>query len=271
LSHFQAIEYTVHLIRFLAVTACLYQMKCWIIITIVPCTFLFQLNHALVVPQQTTRKRTFFGSSNLFDTTNGAIETKTDEEIRKGSRQERINHANNKRPVKNQAEYGKALELPGTYVRCGSCKAHFALAPDDLGVKGKGRRLECSLCGNRWFQSKDRVNALRDGMELVPFPQSDMDRIELNKKEGKDPGFLGDVKLYVGNVAFECTEEQLYKEFSNVGSVGDVALAFDNATGRPKGFAFIVMRTKEDAENACKLLNEADVAGRNIKVHYANY
>jgi hypothetical protein len=38
-----------------------------------------------------------------------------------------------------QAEYGKSLELPSTYVRCGGCQSHFALTEDDLGERGKGR------------------------------------------------------------------------------------------------------------------------------------
>lgn len=211
-------------------------------------------------PQQQTAK---FGSTVLFEATNGAAgDTMSAENTGQSNVTTRKLH--------KQAEYGQSLELPGTYVRCGACRAHFAIAPDDLG-KGKGRRLHCSLCGNTWFQSKDRINKVREGMEMVSMPQTDLDRIELNMKEGKNPDFVGDVKLYVGNVAFECTEEQLYKEFSGVGNVGEVSIAYDNVNNRPKGFAFIVMRTQADAENACKLLNDANISGRNIKVHFANY
>lgn len=38
-----------------------------------------------------------------------------------------------------QAEYGKSLELPDTYVNCGNCHTSFAISPDDLGERGKGR------------------------------------------------------------------------------------------------------------------------------------
>jgi predicted Zn finger-like uncharacterized protein len=169
-----------------------------------------------------------------------------------------------------QPEYGVSLDVPNTYVRCSSCQSHYAITPEDLGARGKGRRLECTVCGNTWFQTKDRIMTLRDGMELIPLPQLDKERIELNKKEGKPTGFVGDGKLYVGNVSFQCSEQVMYQEFSQVGTVGDVSLVYDNNTGKPRGFAFVTMRTKEDADKALAILDGKEIMGREISVREAN-
>mmetsp|Transcript_2673 Transcript_2673/g.3965 ORF Transcript_2673/g.3965 Transcript_2673/m.3965 type:complete len:211 (-) Transcript_2673:293-925(-) len=168
-----------------------------------------------------------------------------------------------------QAEYGKSLELPDTYVRCGACHSHFAIAEEDLGTRGKGRRLECSVCGNTWFQSKERIMTLRSGMELKELPQSHLDRVALNKAENKAPNFVGDAKLYVGNIAFQCSEESLFEEFSNFGNVGEVNMVYDNESGRPRGFAFVTMRTPEDAEKALANLDGKDLFGRPLQVREA--
>jgi len=107
-------------------------------------------------------------------------------------------------------------------------------------------------------------------MELVPLPQSEKDRVAQNVAEDKPASFVGDSKLYVGNLAFECTEEMMVAEFSAVGDVGDVSLVYDNETGRPRGFAFVTMRTKEDADKALEALNGKDLMGRTISVREAN-
>lgn len=107
-------------------------------------------------------------------------------------------------------------------------------------------------------------------MELVKKPQFELDRMELNKKENKPAGFVGEAKLYVGNVAFETTEAQMYEQFSEHGIVGEVSLVYDNETGRPRGFAFITMRTKDGAEKCLEALNGKEIMGRNISVRPAN-
>jgi len=47
---------------------------------------------------------------------------------------------------KQQAEYGKTLEMPDSYVQCGSCQSAFAVTGDDLGAGGKGRYVDSSAC-----------------------------------------------------------------------------------------------------------------------------
>jgi RNA recognition motif-containing protein len=110
---------------------------------------------------------------------------------------------------------------------------------------------------------------LRDGFEMVELPSTDLERISLNIKEGKNPRFMGETKLYVGNIAFECTEDDLLQAFSQVGVVGDVSLVRDEQ-GRNRGFGFITMRTKEDGEKAMEELDGSEVMGRNIAVRESN-
>ena len=147
-----------------------------------------------------------------------------------------------------QAEYGKTLEMPATYATCGQCGSSYAVAEEDLG-QGNGRRLECSVCGHAWFQSRNRLMTLNDNFEMVELPGRDLERIQLNIKEGKSPKYMGASKLYVGNIAFQSTEDDIRDLFEEMGAVGDVSLVRDDQ-GRNRGFGFVTMREKADGEKA---------------------
>lgn len=110
---------------------------------------------------------------------------------------------------------------------------------------------------------------LNDGFEMVPLPEMDRERIATNMKEGKSPKYVGDSKLYVGNIAFECSENDLAELFSEVGGVGSVALVRDDQ-GRNRGFGFVTMRTKEEGDAAIEKLNGMELNGRNIAVRESN-
>lgn len=168
-----------------------------------------------------------------------------------------------------QKLYGVSVDMPNTYVRCGRCSAAYALTPEDLGTKGKGRRVECSVCSHSWFQARDRLFNLNDGFELVDFPENDLNRIAKNIEAGRSPDFVGVAKFYVGNLSYEVTEEELHEAFSEKGEVGDVSIIKDNETGRSRGFAFVTMFTEEDGKKAMEL-DGAEVRGRNISVRPPN-
>lgn len=198
----------------------------------------------------------------------GAFSPLNQKNTRSKSRLFLADQAADKSSSSKQAQYGKDLELPPTYVRCGKCQVYFSLTEDELG-RGKGRRLECSVCDHSWFQSKDRLMQVREGLELVAKPAYELASIQLNIKENKNPSFQGDFKLYVGNIAFECTEENVYEAFSKVGIVGDIALVRDDV-GKNRGFGFVTMRTKEDGEKAMEELNGTELMGRSITVRESN-
>jgi RNA recognition motif-containing protein len=78
-----------------------------------------------------------------------------------------------------------------------------------------------------------------------------------------------DVKVYVGNLSYNTTENDLRALFSEVGSVASVALIKDRDTGRSKGFAFIEMSSQVEAEAAISRFNRYMVGGREMKVNLA--
>ena len=76
-------------------------------------------------------------------------------------------------------------------------------------------------------------------------------------------------KLFVGNLSYQTTENDLQDMFSQHGPVNEVNLMMDRVTGRPRGFAFITMGTPEAAQAATQALNGASVGGRNLTVNEA--
>ncbi|MCL4250621.1 MAG: RNA-binding protein [Anaerolineae bacterium] len=76
-------------------------------------------------------------------------------------------------------------------------------------------------------------------------------------------------KLYVGNLSYNTTQEQLQTLFSQMGEVTDVAIITDRDTGRSKGFAFVEMATDEAAQEAIKRLNGSTLDSRTLTVNEA--
>jgi RNA recognition motif-containing protein len=76
-------------------------------------------------------------------------------------------------------------------------------------------------------------------------------------------------KLFVGNLSFNATENQLQDMFAAHGTVLEVDMIMDKFTGRPRGFAFVTMETKEAADAACQALNGKSLDGRALTVNEA--
>jgi len=76
-------------------------------------------------------------------------------------------------------------------------------------------------------------------------------------------------KLYVGNLGFDVTSQQLQDAFAGVGSCESVALITDRATGQSRGFAFVEMASNGDAQKAIQQLDGKEIQGRPIKVSEA--
>ncbi len=75
------------------------------------------------------------------------------------------------------------------------------------------------------------------------------------------------MKIYVGNLAFDVTEDELAAEFGTYGKVESVALPADKLSGRPRGFAFVEMASKSEAEAAIAGLNGKMLRERTIVVN----
>lgn len=75
------------------------------------------------------------------------------------------------------------------------------------------------------------------------------------------------MNIYVGNLPFNLGEEDLKEIFEEYGEVTTTKIVSDKFSGRSKGFGFVEMSNDEEAANAIKELNNAEISGRNIKVN----
>ncbi|HKX60722.1 MAG TPA: RNA-binding protein [Verrucomicrobiae bacterium] len=76
-------------------------------------------------------------------------------------------------------------------------------------------------------------------------------------------------KLFVGNLSFDITENDLQDAFAAHGTVLEANLMLDRVSGRPRGFGFVTMSTPEEAQNAIAALNGRDLGGRALTVNVA--
>ena len=76
-------------------------------------------------------------------------------------------------------------------------------------------------------------------------------------------------KLFVGNLSFNTTENDLQDAFAAHGTVVETNLMMDRMTGRPRGFGFVTMSTPEEAEKAVQALHGAELDGRPLTVNVA--
>ncbi|HLH53367.1 MAG TPA: RNA-binding protein [Verrucomicrobiae bacterium] len=76
-------------------------------------------------------------------------------------------------------------------------------------------------------------------------------------------------KLFVGNLSFNTTENDLQDAFAAHGAVTEANLMTDRTTGRPRGFGFVTMATPEEAQKAIEAMNGANLDGRSLTVNEA--
>ncbi|MCW5960810.1 MAG: RNA-binding protein [Pyrinomonadaceae bacterium] len=76
-------------------------------------------------------------------------------------------------------------------------------------------------------------------------------------------------KLYVGNLSFDTSAQDLEKLFGEIGTVESTNVIEDRDTGRSRGFAFVEMSTEEEAQNAISQLDSKEIDGRELKVNEA--
>eukprot|EP00584_Thalassiosira_punctigera_P006302 CAMPEP_0172530490 /NCGR_PEP_ID=MMETSP1067-20121228/4211_1 /TAXON_ID=265564 ORGANISM="Thalassiosira punctigera, Strain Tpunct2005C2" /NCGR_SAMPLE_ID=MMETSP1067 /ASSEMBLY_ACC=CAM_ASM_000444 /LENGTH=276 /DNA_ID=CAMNT_0013314709 /DNA_START=128 /DNA_END=958 /DNA_ORIENTATION=- len=172
---------------------------------------------------------------------------------------------------------GAALPLPQTYITCGKCKSLFAISAEDLGDKGKGCRVKCSVCNNSWFQSRDRLFDIpTDTHDMTPADSSELDRIARNLARDIPPNFMGVSKLYVGNLDWTTTSEELLQFFQrNAKNEAGEDVAVCDASivmgpnGRSRGFAFVSFYDEKDGKAALEC-NGLECNGRELAVREPN-
>ena len=77
------------------------------------------------------------------------------------------------------------------------------------------------------------------------------------------------MSVYVGNLSFDVTKEDLSEVFGDYGTVKEVKLPTDRETGRPRGFGFVEMSTEEEEAAAIEALDGAEWMGRDMRVNKA--
>ncbi len=101
--------------------------------------------------------------------------------------------------------------------------------------------------------------------ERGPRPER-TDRPARTERTEPEPQEILTPKLYVGNLAYEAGESDLFDLFSKVGAVKNVEIAMDRRANRSKGFGFVEMEVLETAKEAAEKLNRTDFMGRQIVV-----
>src|SRR5579884_3751011 len=89
------------------------------------------------------------------------------------------------------------------------------------------------------------------------------------KERKKSSRIIMSTRLYIGNLSYNTTENQLQDIFSQFGTVTEVDLIMDKFSGRPRGFGFITMESKEAATAAVQELNGKNIDGRDLTVNEA--
>jgi RNA recognition motif-containing protein len=107
-------------------------------------------------------------------------------------------------------------------------------------------------------------------LRTPPFAEakSDSQLLFIPKTRGKGISLMVK-KLYVGNLAFQTTSQDLQELFGQAGTVESASVIEDRDTGQSKGFAFVEMSTEEEAAAAIEQFNGKEVAGRALKVNEA--
>lgn len=77
------------------------------------------------------------------------------------------------------------------------------------------------------------------------------------------------MKIYIGNMSFDTTEENLKESFGSFGEVTSINIITDNYSGKSKGFAFVEMSSKDEAIEAIRGLNGKEINGREVNVNEA--
>uniref|UniRef100_A0A2P2IQ46 Uncharacterized protein MANES_09G044400 n=2 Tax=Rhizophora mucronata TaxID=61149 RepID=A0A2P2IQ46_RHIMU len=118
------------------------------------------------------------------------------------------------------------------------------------------------------FAAFDSFEATQDGnFEGQDDPEAETEEFELEQEE-KPAVSNEEAKLYVGNLPYSMTSEQLAEAFLEGGSVVNVEVISDRVTGRSRGFGFVTMGSVEEANEAIRMFNGAEVGGRTLRVNF---
>lgn len=122
----------------------------------------------------------------------------------------------------------------------------------------------CS-CKNGKKRAFRPANAPRQRTEKKPFAKGGDEKFEKCHPAPAD----GSVEIYVGNLSYDLTEDQLRKEFEAYGTVNSARIITNRFNNKSKGFGFVQMPNRPEAEAAVAALNDKDILGRKLKCNEA--
>ena len=99
-----------------------------------------------------------------------------------------------------------------------------------------------------------------------------VDNCRQNVRQGvkrHQPPADGSIEIYVGNISYDLTEDQLRKEFEAFGKVNSARIITNSFNGRSKGFGFVHMPDKAEVEAALAALNDKEILGRKLRCNVA--
>ena len=133
---------------------------------------------------------------------------------------------------------------------------------------------KCTLCGDQtkvpFKPTPGKPLRCRDCMDKVESGKASKEELAkeretMRRARNKAQDEFG-VKLFVGGVSYDATEDDLREAFSAHGELKDVHMAMDSETKKPRGFGFVTFANKKDALAAIKALNKSEIKGRRISV-----
>ena len=114
----------------------------------------------------------------------------------------------------------------------------------------------CCPCGKKSGKKADR-------------PQKKGEEKPFEKRKPHPAPADGSVEIYVGNLSYDMTENQLRKEFEAYGKVNSARLITNRFNGKSKGYGFVQMPVREEAEKAVAALNDKEIMGRKMRCNEA--
>lgn len=146
---------------------------------------------------------------------------------------------------------------PNQYEAIGIAVAAFVL----------GMVVMCLLCKLFCPCGKKKACATKKGEKKQPAKKGEEKPFEKRKPHPAPAD--GSVEIYVGNLSYDMTEDQLRKEFEAYGKVNSARLITNRMSGKSKGFGFVQMPDRAEAEKAVAALNDKDIMGRKMKCNEA--
>ena len=135
----------------------------------------------------------------------------------------------------------------------------------------KKKDKEDRLMRNRHLRAQgiDPTEPALADLEANKLPEIPLEQIEIGVAARPRHNRTGPTKLFVGGLSWDTTTEDLRTAFAKFGAVSDVAVVLDRATGRSRGFGFVTFEAANDAGEAIKAMNGAELDGRTLKVNAA--